>query len=126
MSPLILLAEGAPAPASLRFLAADAPPAPVPLPADAPPQSPLGSLIMPLLFLGVFFLIFAPQMKRNKQHKKLLEELKSGDEVITTGGLFGTIVQVKPDRFVIEISKGVRVEINRANVELRVPEPVKE
>ena len=79
------------------------------------------TLILPLLLLGVFFFVFAPQMKRNKQHQKLLTELKSGDEVVTTGGIFGTIAQVKPDRFIIEIAKGVRVEINRANVEARAP-----
>jgi len=121
MTPLILLAEGAPATASLRFLAADAPAATPTLPADAPAASPFGAMIMPLLFLGIFFLVFAPQMKRTKQHKKLLEELKSGDEIITSSGLFGTIAQVKPDRFVVEIAKGVKVEINRANVEMRVP-----
>lgn len=118
MSLLIVLAEGA-APASFRFLAADAPPAP--LPADAPAPNPLANLILPLLLLGVFFLVFAPQMKRNKQHQKLLTELKSGDEVVTTGGIYGTIVQVKPGRFIIEIAKGMRVEINRANVEARAP-----
>ncbi len=141
MPSLIVLADGtAPAPVLLRFLATDAPAAPVAsaagtsMPASAagastalptdlpPPASPLSALIMPLLFLGVFFLIFAPQMKRNKQHTKLLAELKNGDDVITTGGLYGTIVQVKPGRFVIEIAKGVRVEIARANVEARVPD----
>jgi len=60
-------------------------------------------------------------MKRNKEHKKLLTELKSGDEVITSSGIFGEIVQVKTDRFVVEISKGVRIEVLRANVEARVP-----
>jgi preprotein translocase subunit YajC len=143
MPSLIVLADGAaPAPVLLRFLAADAPAAPVTsaagtslpasaavastaLPTDVPPPSnPLGEWIMPLLFLGVFFLIFAPQMSRNKKHQKLLTELKSGDDVITTGGLYGTIVQVKPGRFVIEIAKGVRVEITRANVEARAPDEI--
>ena len=101
MTPLMVLADGA-APMALRFLAADAPAAPAPLPVGAPASSPFGALIMPLLFLGVFFLIFAPQMKKNKQHQKLINELKSGDDVVTTAGMHGTIVQVKPDRFVIE------------------------
>jgi len=93
---------------------------------NAPQANPLGSLVMPLLLLGVFFLIFAPQMKRNKLHQKLLTELKPGDEVMTSGGFFGTITQVKADRFVVEIAKGVRVEVNRSNVEVRAPgaEPV--
>jgi len=60
-------------------------------------------------------------MKRNKLHQKLLKELKPGDEVMTTGGLFGTISQVKTDRFVVEIAKGIRIEVNRSNVEVRAP-----
>lgn len=87
----------------------------------APAPSWASSLILPLMLLGVFFLVFAPQMKRNKQHQKLLTELKTGDEIVTSGGIHGEIVQVKPDRFVVEIAKGVRVEINRANVEGRAP-----
>jgi preprotein translocase subunit YajC len=94
---------------------------PAPAGADAPQPSVLANLIVPLMLLGVFFLVFAPQMKRNKEHKKLLDELKAGDDVITSGGIHGEIVQVKPDRFVVEIAKGVRIEINRANVEARAP-----
>ncbi len=88
---------------------------------NPPPSNPLGMLPFLLLLAAMYFFIFAPQMKRNKLHQKLLKELKSGDEVMTTGGLFGTIVQVKPDRFVVEIAKGIRIEVNRANVEVRAP-----
>jgi preprotein translocase subunit YajC len=75
------------------------------------------------MIIGVFLLIMAPQMKRNKEHKKLISSLQPGDEVLTTGGVFGVVTGVKPDRFVIEIAKGVRIEVNRANVEVRVPTP---
>mgnify|MGYP001553521669 CR=1 FL=1 len=96
---------------------------PTPLPPGAPQPSSLGNLIMPLLFLGIFLLLFAPQIKRNRDHQKMLKALETGDEVVTTGGMFGIITQVKPDRFVVEIAKGVRIEINRANVEARAPDP---
>lgn len=123
MCSFTVLAE-VPAPDFSAFRAlAQIPAAPAPsasaTPVPQPPTSWAGSLFLPLMLLGVFFLVFAPQMKRNKEHKKLLEELKSGDDVVTSGGIHGEIVQVKPDRFVVEIAKGVRIEINRANVEAR-------
>jgi preprotein translocase subunit YajC len=102
-----------PAPAASSSLAAP--------PVGAPPVNPLDGLAFPLLVLGMIVLfIVAPQMKRTKEQKKLLAELKSGDEIITSGGIHGEVVQVKPDRFVVEIAKGVRIEINRGNVESRV------
>jgi len=140
MTPLIVMADGA---APFWLLAQTGTPAAAPTSApavpsssasatsgtstavadpNAAPPSPLPSLLMPiLLFAGIYFLLIAPQSKRNKQHQKLLKELKTGDEVMTSSGLFGTITQVKPDRFVVEIAKGVRVEVNRANVEARAP-----
>jgi preprotein translocase subunit YajC len=122
MHSFTVLAE-VPAPAWAAFRTLAQTPAPAPAPAldtsGAPAPSALSNMILPLMLLGVFFLVFAPQMKRNKEHKKLLTELKAGDEIITSGGIHGEIVQVKPDRFVVEIAKGVRIEINRANVEGR-------
>jgi preprotein translocase subunit YajC len=123
MSSFTVLAE-VPAPAFTAFRTLAQTPAPAAPPVGAPgapAPSMLSNMVLPLMLLGVFFLVFAPQMKRNKEHKKLLAELKSGDEVITSGGIHGEIVQVKPDRFVVEIAKGVRIEINRANVEGRAP-----
>lgn len=124
MSLLIDLA-GAPAHASFAsfFLAQTAAPAPA-VPSDVQP-SPLATMIPFLMIIGVFLLIMAPQMKRNKDQKKLINSLQAGDEVLTTGGLFGVVTAVKPDRFVIEIAKGVRIEVNRANVEARVSAPAK-
>ncbi len=124
MHSFTVLAE-VPAPAFAAFRTLAQTPAPAassaPLAPGAPQPSALSNLFLPLMLLGIFFLVFAPQMKRNKEHKKLLSELQSGDEVITSGGIHGEIVQVKPDRFVVEIAKGVRIEINRANVEGRAP-----
>ncbi len=119
-APLFLAQTGTPAPTPAVATSAST----SPLPADAQ-SSGLANLIMPLFIVGVFLLFFAPQIKRNKDHQKLIAGLQPGDEVITSGGVFGVVTQVKPDRFVVEISKGVRIEINRANVEARVSSPAK-
>jgi preprotein translocase subunit YajC len=73
-----------------------------------------------LLFLGMWFLLIAPQRKRQKEHDKMVTELKKGDKIVTTGGLLGTVAYVKKDRFVIEIAENVKVEISQQFVSTRI------
>jgi preprotein translocase subunit YajC len=61
----------------------------------------------------MYFLVFAPQRKKQKAHDKMLTELKSGDEVITSGGIYGTITSVKDDRFVIRIGENNKIEVGK-------------
>ncbi len=69
-----------------------------------------------LLFIGMWFLIIAPQRKRQKMHEKMLSELKSGDTIVTSGGIFGTITNVKGDRFIVKIADNVKVELSKQSV----------
>lgn len=73
-----------------------------------------------LLFLGMWFLIIAPQRKRQKAHDQMLSELKKGDEIVTSGGLFGTITRVKDDRFVVEIADNTRIELGKGFVSSKI------
>ncbi len=73
-----------------------------------------------LLFLGMWFLIIAPQRKRQKAHDKMLTEIKKGDEIVTTGGLFGTVTRVKDDRFVVEIADNTRIELGKSFVSSKI------
>jgi len=66
-----------------------------------------------LLMAAMYFLVFAPQRKKQKEHEKMLGELKSGDEVVTSGGIYGTITSVKDDRFTIRISDTTKVEVGK-------------
>ena len=80
-----------------------------------------GNGMIMLLFWGLFFaamwfLLIAPQRKKQKQHQKMLTELKSGDEIITSGGVYGTITNVRDDRFALRVGDGTKVEINKAFV----------
>ncbi len=76
-----------------------------------------GGLIMIVLIFGIFyFLLVRPQMKRQKEHSKMLESLKKGDRVITTGGIHGTIVGVKDDIAVLKIADEVKVEVSKSCV----------
>ena len=69
---------------------------------------------MILLFAAMYFLLIAPQRKKQKAHEKMLTELKAGDEVVTSGGIYGTITSVKDDRFVVRIGdNNAKIEVGK-------------
>lgn len=77
-------------------------------------QSMMPSLIFfGLMFAAMYFLMIAPQRKKQKEHAKMLASLSSGDEVVTTGGIFGTITNVKDDRFVIRVADSTKIEVGK-------------
>ncbi len=69
-----------------------------------------------LLFAAMYFLMIAPQRKKQKEHEKMLASLTSGDEIVTSGGIYGTITNVKEDRFVVRISDNTKIEVGKAFV----------
>ena len=84
---------------------------------DGTGQSPLGAMWpILLMFAAMYFLIFAPQRKKQKEHKKMLDELGTGTEVVTSGGIYGTITNVKDDRFVMRIAEGTKIEIAKSSI----------
>ncbi len=66
-----------------------------------------------LLFAIFYFILIRPQQKRAKEHRKLLENLKRGDKVLTAGGLYGTIVNIDGNVITLELADKVRVRVNR-------------
>jgi preprotein translocase subunit YajC len=98
---------------------------PVFLMASPPPQGGAGgggsSLLFTLLpfvlIFGIFyFLVIRPQAKRQRETAKMLDSLKQGDRVVTTGGLFGTVASVKDNVVVLKIADQVRVEVARSAI----------
>ena len=69
-----------------------------------------------IMFAIFYLLLIRPQQKRAKQHKELVENLKAGDQVVTAGGIHGTIVAVQEDVITLEIASNVRVKINRPSI----------
>ncbi len=89
-------------------------------PAPAQPQAPaawMQILPMVLLFAAMYFLMIAPQRKKQKEHDRMLKSLETGDEVVTTGGIFGVITNVKEDRFVVRIAEDTKIEIGKGFVQ---------
>ena len=85
-------------------------------------MSSLGGLPFLFIIFGLmYFLLIRPQQKRAKAHKKLLAELKKGDEVVTNGGVVG-IIKVLEDSFVIiEIADNVIVKVLRQSINQKMP-----
>ena len=77
-------------------------------------------LPMILIFAAFWFLLIAPQQKKQKEHKKMVQALEKGTKIKTLGGLFGTITGVKDDRFVLKISENVKVEIAKDAVAAKI------
>jgi preprotein translocase subunit YajC len=86
--------------------------------AAAPGQGPgaAGPWWQMLLFYGLiaggfYFLFIAPQRKKQKEHEKMLGSLQSGDEVLTNGGIYGVVTNVKDDRFIVRIADNTKIEV---------------
>ena len=97
-------------------------PAAAPAAPAAAPGGGLGSLLLPLVFIGLmFFLMIRPQMKRAKEHRELVAKLAKGDEVITNGGIAGRIDDLGEAFVTVEIADGVRVKLQRAAIVAVLP-----
>ena len=74
-------------------------------------------LMIIFLFAGMWFLIIAPQRKKQKAQKKMIEALGSGDKVVTIGGFYGIVQSVKDDRVVLKIAEGTKVEVQKSSIQ---------
>ena len=88
--------------------------------ASAPGGGLMQFLPIILLFAGMWFLLIAPQRKRQKEHDKMVTELKKGDKIVTSGGVFGVITGVKKDRFIVEIADSIKIELGRQFISSKV------
>ena len=89
--------------------------------AQAAPGGGIGQFLpIILLFVGMWFLIIAPQRKRQKAHDKMLSELSKGDAIITSGGIHGTITKVSADRLTVQIAENTKIELGKSFVASKV------
>ena len=71
--------------------------------------------LMPIIFIFAifYFLLIRPQQKKQREHQKMVSELKKNDEVVTNGGIHGTVVNVKDTTLTLRIDENVKVEVNK-------------
>ncbi|MDG1738895.1 MAG: preprotein translocase subunit YajC [Paracoccaceae bacterium] len=70
-----------------------------------------------LIFGIMYFLLIRPQQQKMKQHKKMVESLRRGDQIVTQGGIIGKVAKVKDDSEVeVELAEGVKVRVVRSTI----------
>jgi len=85
-------------------------------------SDPLLGLLFPIgLVVILYFLMIRPQVKRQKEHKKMVEALAKGDEVTTMGGIVGRVTDLGENFATLEVADGVEVKIRRQAVESVLP-----
>ncbi|MCM1033080.1 MAG: preprotein translocase subunit YajC [Odoribacter sp.] len=75
-----------------------------------------GLIMIALLFVVMWFFMIRPQQKRQKEIRKFREALAKNDKIVTAGGIYGTITDVKEKYFVVEITKGVSISVDKGSV----------
>jgi preprotein translocase subunit YajC len=75
-------------------------------------------VVMGIIFVIFYFFMIRPQMKKQKDQKKYMEEIKKGDKIITIGGIHGKIAEVNDTTFIIEVEGGVRLKIQKTAVSM--------
>ena len=80
-----------------------------------------GMLPLVLMFVVLYFIMIRPQMKRQKEHRAMIEAITKGDEIATAGGLLGKVSRMGEGFLHIEIAEGVEVQIQRSAVSHVLP-----
>lgn len=73
-------------------------------------------IMMLLIFVVMYFLMIRPQQKKQKELAKFRESLKKGDKIITLGGIYGTVVEVKETTLLIEVDSNVKIKVDKSSV----------
>jgi len=83
---------------------------------DGASSSLMSLLPLVLMFVVLYFIMIRPQMKRQKEHKSMVEALAKGDEVVTSGGMLGRVSKMGETYLHIEVANGVELQVQRSSV----------
>ena len=84
-------------------------------------SSLISMLPIVLMFVVLYFVMIRPQMKRQKEHKSMIDALAKGDEIATSGGMLGKVTKLGDTMLEVEIAKGVEVQLQRHAVAQVMP-----
>ena len=86
--------------------------------APGPEQPPVLFQFLPLIIIAVlfYFLLIRPQQKKQKEHEKLVAGVKTGDKVVTAGGIHGIVANVKDSTFLIKVADNVKIEFDKSSI----------
>ena len=71
-----------------------------------------------LIFVIMYFMVIRPQQKKSKQHQEMLAKLKKNDEVMTSGGIYGKVIDLKETVVTLEVAPNVRIRVHRPQISL--------
>src|SRR3970282_5375 len=76
--------------------------------------------IFPFLFIFfiIYFIVIRPQQKKTKEHQQMLNKLKKNDEVMTSGGIYGKVIDLKDTVVTLEVAPNVRIRVHRPQISL--------
>ena len=80
------------------------------------PFSLTGMLPLVLMFVVLYFVMIRPQMKRQKEHKAMIDAVQKGDEVVIGGGILGKVAKTGDSYIHVDIANGVEVQVQRSSV----------
>lgn len=80
-----------------------------------------GMLPLVLMFVVLYFVMIRPQMKRQKEHRAMIDAIAKGDEVATAGGIIGRVTRLSEGFLHVEIASGVEVQVQRSAVAQVLP-----
>ncbi|HHB92666.1 MAG TPA: preprotein translocase subunit YajC [Thioploca sp.] len=89
--------------------------------AAAPETGLLNLIMLVVLFVVFYFLLIRPQTKRVKEHKKMVDSLAKGDEIMTGGGILGEIINMADDYVIIEIAPNIQIKVQRQSISTVIP-----
>lgn len=88
----------------------------------APGDSPLSFVVMMVVMFGVmYFVAIRPQMKRAKEHRAMIEALAKGDEVVTSGGIGGRVIDLGDAFITVEIAANTQIKVQRHAIAAVLP-----
>ncbi|MDR3180877.1 MAG: preprotein translocase subunit YajC [Prevotellaceae bacterium] len=73
-------------------------------------------LMMGLIFVVMYFFMIRPQQKRQKELRKFREDLKKGDKVVTSGGIYGVIIEIKDNYAIVEVDTNVKLRFDKSTI----------
>ena len=85
-------------------------------PAGGPESTLLSLLPLVLMFVVLYFIMIRPQMKKQKEHKAMIEALAKGDEVVIAGGVLGRVSKLGDSYLHVEVANGVELQVQRPSV----------
>ena len=90
--------------------------------ASAPAAPSMGEQLMQMLPMFVmiivifYFIIYRPQKQQREKHKAMLEELKKGDKVVTTGGIWGTVTNLGKETVTVQVAENAKIKVGREHI----------